>query len=75
MFRSDLKAPIQAFLLRLTKSNHADCKIVGSDSMDEVPETRKTLVESMVELGNAAFGSDTAKRNGAQEQLSYLLQR
>ncbi|CAK7271374.1 hypothetical protein SEPCBS57363_004586 [Sporothrix epigloea] len=43
--------------------------------MDEAQETRKTLVESLVELGNTALGPDTAKRNGAQEQLSYLLQR
>ncbi|CAK7213016.1 hypothetical protein SCUCBS95973_001656 [Sporothrix curviconia] len=43
--------------------------------ISEAREARKTLVESLVDLGSAALGPNAAERNAAQQQLSDLLQR
>ncbi|CAK7219624.1 hypothetical protein SBRCBS47491_003916 [Sporothrix bragantina] len=47
----------------------------ASVPISEAREARKTLVESLVDLGSAALGPNPAERNAAQQQLSDLLHR
>ncbi|CAK7233466.1 hypothetical protein SEUCBS140593_008612 [Sporothrix eucalyptigena] len=47
----------------------------ASAPISEAREARKTLVESLTALGTASIDPNAANRNGAQQQLSDLLQK